>query len=158
MPDATERTPLVGTTHVDDTPLEIRAEELLRAGAGGIAVPLTPDMDLTHELASALYALHVVERHDRARGSARAAAYRASETLRTRVALRQRAILTLDDALSYCATEEHSTRDEDDDDVLVLSRALPVRDRYTTRELVCQRTLRSEHVKPPDTCCASNRR
>jgi hypothetical protein len=137
MPDATERTPLlitrVDNEDIDETPIEDRANELLRSGERGISVPLSHNLDITHELASVLYALHIVERHDRARGSARAAAYRASATLRTRVALRHRAIDTLDAALAYCDTEQHWQRDEDDDDVLVLSRPLPVHDHSSNR-------------------------
>lgn len=135
MPDPTERTPLIGVDDdTDSTPLEDRAKELLRAGERGINVPMPDHMDITHELASVLYALHIVERHDQARGSARAAAYRASETLRTRIALRQRAVAALDAALAYCDTEQHWQGDEDDDDVLVLSRPLPVKGKCTTRE------------------------
>jgi hypothetical protein len=136
MAEASERTPLLGVTASDaastdtqmmDVPsLEVRANELLRAGEAGINAPFDSDTDVTHELASVLYALHIVERHDRARGSARAAAYRANETLRTRVALRHRAVAALDAALAYCGTEGHMLRDEDDDDVLVLTRPLPV--------------------------------
>jgi len=137
MPTATERTPLIGTNDDmihDSTPLEVVANELLRAGERGINATMPNQVDITHEVASCLYALHIVERHDQARGSARAAAYRASETLRTRVALRHRAVAALDAALRYCDTEQHFVRDEDDDDVLALSRPLPVKGKCTTRE------------------------
>ncbi|KAL1410057.1 hypothetical protein Q8F55_004059 [Vanrija albida] len=131
MPD--ERTPLVGgSTSVasgyatpavaqppavgPDTPLQERAAQLLASGGGDSAS--LPSIDLTHELASALYALHVVERHDRARGSARAAASRASATARQRAALRDHALAVLDQALHGEQPDENK---DDDEDVLDLN-------------------------------------
>lgn len=162
MPDATERTPLitrVDSEDMDSTPIEVRANELLRTGERGISVPIENNVDITHELASVLYALHIVERHDRARGSARAAAYRASATQRTRVALRHRAIEALDGALAYCDTEQHWQRDEDDDDVLVLSRPLPMhagKSKRTTREYACDvRRAQPRSLPDPAAWCTA---
>lgn len=135
MPD--ERTPLVGgsasaasttggaysTPAVaqppavgPDTPLQERAAQLLASGGGDNSN--LANIDLTHELASALYALHVVERHDRARGSARAAASRASATARQRAALRDHALAVLDEALHGEQPDENK---DDEEDVLDLN-------------------------------------
>lgn len=130
-----ETTPLLGGQHTQ--PLEIRAAQLIEQGASptGIILP-PPPIDLTHEFASSLYALHIVERHDRARGSARAAAFRASESARTRAELRDHALASLDAALEYVGLPDDDNKDDDDDDdVLVMSRALPVSGRCTTGEL-----------------------
>lgn len=130
-----ELTPLVRTRPT--TPLEVRAAELIAQGAGiCLAPPDDDEIDLTHELASTLYALHIVERHDRARGSARAAAFRHSESVRTRAALRDHALATLDAALEYVTGPGEETKDDDDDDVLLLSRPLPLKNYYTTGECV----------------------
>lgn len=117
-------------------PLEVRAAELITQGAGIYLAPPADDLDITHELASTLYALHIVERHDRARGSARAAAFRASESVRTRAALRDHALACLDAALEYVTGPGDEMKDDDDDDVLLISRSLPVKERYTTSESV----------------------
>lgn len=124
--------PLVQQRHC--VPLEVRAAELIAQGAGICLAPPADELDLTHELGSSLYALHIMERHDRARGSARAAAFRASESVRTRAALRDHALATLDAALEYVTGPGEETKDDDDDDVLLISRPLPVKERYTTSE------------------------
>lgn len=131
--DDPELTPLVHPRG-PCTSLEIRAAELIAQGAGICLSPPVDELDITHELASSLYALHIVERHDKARGSARAAAFRASESVRTRAALRDHALASLDAALEYVTGPGEETKDEDDDDVLLMSRPLPVRGRYTTSE------------------------
>lgn len=139
MASPTESSPLLLGGHPTQ-PLEVRAAELIAQGASssGIILP-PPPLDLTHEFASSLYALHIVERHDRARGSARAAAFRASESARTRAALRDHALASLDAALEYVGLPDDDKDDEDDDDVLVMSRPLPVKRRCTTGEFVLSR-------------------
>lgn len=133
---ATESTPLLLGGLQPTPPLELRAAQLIAQGASstGIILP-SPPVDLTYEFASSLYALHIVERHDRARGSARAAAYRASESLKVRAELRDHALASLDAALEYVGLPEYDDKDDDDDDdVLVMSRPLPVKKRLTTGE------------------------
>ncbi|BEI89258.1 uncharacterized protein CcaverHIS019_0206200 [Cutaneotrichosporon cavernicola] len=124
-------------------PLQVRAAELIREGVGIYLAPPVDELDITHELGSTLYALHIVERHDRARGSARAAAFRASESVRTRAALRDHALACLDAALEYVSAPGDELKDEDDDDVLLISRPLPVNERYTTIA-----ALLSHHTTP----------
>ncbi|GMK54603.1 hypothetical protein CspeluHIS016_0111890 [Cutaneotrichosporon spelunceum] len=124
-------------------PLQVRAAELISGGAGIYLAPPAEELDITHELGSTLYALHIVERHDRARGSARAAAFRASESVRTRAALRDHALACLDAALEYVTAPGDEMKDEDDDDVLLISRPLPVNERYTTIA-----ALLSHHTTP----------
>ncbi len=146
-------------------PLEVRAAELIPQGAGIYLAPPADDLDITHELASTLYALHIVERHDRARGSARAAAFRASESVRTRAALRDHALACLDAALEYVSGAGDEMKDDDDDDVLLFSRPLPVKERYTTREwselvpnvLSSPQSPRSSRTTPRPARCSRTR-
>lgn len=125
---ATENTPLIASTYstVGEF-LETRAQHMLQQSARNELVLGDPeDVDMTHEFAAALYALHIVDRHDKIRGSARAAAYRASETARVRAELRDYAVACLDMALAFLGTGDED-KDDDDDDVLVLTRPLALK-------------------------------
>lgn len=124
----TETTPLIASTYSTvGEYLETRAQHMLRQAARNELQLNDPeDVDLTHEFASALYALHIVERHDRARGSARAAAYRASETARVRTDLKDYAVCCLNMAMAYMGTGDED-KDDNDDDVLVVTRPLALK-------------------------------
>lgn len=124
----TETTPLIASTYSTvGEYLETRAQHMLQQAARNELVLNDPeDVDLTHEFASALYALHIVERHDRARGSARAAAYRASETARVRADLKDYAVCCLNMAMAYMGSGDED-KDDNDDDVLVVTRPLALK-------------------------------
>lgn len=123
-----ENTPLIASTYSTvGEYLNTRAQHMLQQAARNeLQLGNPEDVDLTHEFASALYALHIVERHDRARGSARAAAYRASETVRVRADLKDYAVCCLDMAMAYLGTGDED-KDDDDDDVLVVTRPLALK-------------------------------